>query len=144
HPVDITFLPESGEAILRKLDASGSEVWARRFGTSSPTGAVSVAVDAASVYVAGLAQRALPGQCKAGNGDVFVRKNDLTGAEGWTGQFGTSGFDFAGTLAVDSTGVYVSGGIRGGAATGTLFVSKLSRTQIITNDSRPQIFWECV
>ena len=141
---DITFLPESGEAFLRKLDGSGDEVWARRFGTSSTGGIVNLALDAAGVYVAGWTERALPGQCKAGNNDIFVRKYDAAGGEQWTRQFGTSGFDFAGSVAVDSTGVYVSGGIRGGAAHGSLFVAKLGKDQVAANGQGPQISWECV
>jgi uncharacterized protein (TIGR03437 family) len=57
---------------------------------------------------------------------------------------GTSGFDFTGNVAVDSTGVYISGGIRGGAAHASLFVTKLSKTPAAASGSRPQISWECV
>jgi uncharacterized protein (TIGR03437 family) len=139
----ITYLPESGEAFLRKFE-SGAEGWVRRFGTSSAFGVVSMGLDASGIYVTGWTQRALPGQCWAGNTDVFARKYDLSGVEQWTRQFGTSEFDFSGTLAVDSTGVYLSGGIRGGLARGTLFVSKLPKTQTVANDARPQISYECV
>ena len=139
-----TFLPETQEAFLRKLDASGNEVWARRFSTSSPFGAESLALDASGVYLAGTTRRALPGQCKAGVVDVFVRRYDTAGNEQWTRQFGTSGFDFVGSVAVDSTGVYISGGIRGGAAHGSVFLTKLGKTPTVPSASRPQISWECV
>ena len=92
----------------------------------------------------GQTQRSLPGQCKSGNSDVFVRTYDTSGDGVWTRQFGTSGFDFAGTMAVDSTGVYLSGGIRGGAAQGSLFVAKLGKTGQNTPQPGPQISSECV
>jgi uncharacterized protein (TIGR03437 family) len=143
------FLPASGEAFLRKLDGSGNEVWARRFSTDSFLGMTSLALDSAGIYVTGGTiasgpQVALPGQCKAGAGDVFVRKYDTVGGEQWTRQFGTAGFDFAGTVAVDSSGVYVSGATRGAIAHGSVFVAKLGKTQTVPSDSRPQISWECV
>jgi uncharacterized protein (TIGR03437 family) len=143
-PGDLTFIPASGEAFLRKLDGNGNETWGRRFPTSSYNGVVSLAQDATGVYVAGWTERALPGQCKAGNNDIFVRRYDLAGNEQWTRQFGTAYFDFAGSVALDSTGVYISGGVRGGTAHGTLFVAKLGKTQIAANESRPEISWECV
>ena len=138
-----TFLPETEQAFLRKLDGSGNDVWARRIDTSNANSVVSVAADAAGIYISGVTSAALPGQCKAGDGDVFVRRYDTAGVEQWTRQFGTSGYDFAGSLAVDSTGVYISGGIRGGSAHGSLFVAKLDKTQVIANQPRPQISWEC-
>ncbi|MGH7486579.1 MAG: TolB family protein [bacterium] len=56
--------------------------------------------------MAGTTQDVFPGQCKSGFGDVFVRKYDAAGGELWTRQFGTSGQDLLGGLAVDSTAVY--------------------------------------
>jgi hypothetical protein len=49
------------------------------------------------------------------------------GTEQWTRQFGTSGREFLGGVAVDSSGVYVSGGIRGGRMHGNVFVTKLEK-----------------
>jgi uncharacterized protein (TIGR03437 family) len=139
-----SFLPETEQAFLRKLDGNGNEVWARRISAPNSVSVVSVAADSAAIYVSGATRTSLPGQCKAGDGDVFVRRYDATGVEQWTRQFGTAGYDFAGSLAVDSTGVYLSGGIRGGAQHGSLFVAKLDKTQVIANQPRPQISWECV
>jgi hypothetical protein len=62
------------------------------------------------VYVVGNASGALPGQTYSGGSyDAFIRKYDLGGTELWTRQFGTSGFDNASGVAVDTTGVYVVG-----------------------------------
>jgi uncharacterized protein (TIGR03437 family) len=139
-----TFLPDSAEALLRKLDESGNEIWSRRFGASPFTAVASLALDASGVFAAGNTHRSLPGQCKAGNGDVFVRKYDIAGNEVWTRQFGTSGYDFAGRLAIDPTGMYISGGTRGGTAHGSVFLSKLPLTQTVSSGLRPRIWWECV
>jgi uncharacterized protein (TIGR03437 family) len=142
-PGDITFVPSTGEAFLRKLDGNGAELWARRFATSNADAIVSLAVDQGAVYAAGSTGRALPGQCKAGGTDVFVRKYDSGGVELWTRQFGTSGYDSAGNLAVDSTGVYLSGGVRGQSQAGA-FIVRLGKTQSLPADTRPAISWECV
>jgi uncharacterized protein (TIGR03437 family) len=138
-------------AVVSKLDRSGNTVWKRPFPVISDRvgvaalGARAVALDATGLYVAGATERALPGQCKAGNGDVYVRKYDLVdGTERWTRQFGTSGREFLGGVAVDSSGVYVSGGIRGGPMRGTVFLTKLEKTQEVTATARPQIWQGCV
>lgn len=149
--VDATGVYIAG-AVVSKLDLSGNTVWKRplssisnHFGVAALE-AKAVALDATSLYVAGATERALPGQCKAGKGDVYVRKYDLVdGTERWTRQFGTSGWEFLGGVAVDSTGVYVSGGIRGGHMHGNIFVTKLGKTPAdVDYHTRPQIWQECV
>jgi hypothetical protein len=101
------------DAFIRKYDSSGNELWTRQFGTIGTDSANSVAVDTGgSVYVVGYVYGAspLPGQTSAGGQtDAFVRKYDSLGNEIWTRQFGTTGTDEALGVAVDSTGVYVSG-----------------------------------
>ena len=144
RPDDITFIPATGQSFLRKLDPSGTEAWTRRFGAPDSVGIVSVALDQAGIYVAGATTHALPAQCKAGSADVFIRKFDSAGAEQWTRQFGTSGYDFPGNLALDGSGLYLSGGIRGGAAHGSAFVAKLGKTQAVPAGTQPEVWWECV
>jgi len=51
---------------------------------------------------------------------------------------------FRGDIAVDASGVYVSGANRGGIAHGSVFVAKLGKTQTMPLDLRPRIAWECV
>jgi uncharacterized protein (TIGR03437 family) len=104
-----------------------------------------VALDSTGVYVSGGTERALPGQCKAGYGDVYVRKYDAAnGAEQWTRQFGTWGREFPGGVTLDATGVYVSGAIRGGPAHGNAFLVKLAKNPPASVSGRPQISYECV
>jgi hypothetical protein len=98
------------DAFIRKYDADGNEVWTRQFGTSvADVLAMGVVVDGSGIYVVGRADYALAGQPNGGNGDAFVRKYDHNGNETWTRQFGTSQFDEANGVGVDSSGVYVAG-----------------------------------
>jgi uncharacterized protein (TIGR03437 family) len=135
--------------VITKLDPSGNTLWKHPFAAEASKYAFqpveAVALDATSLYVGGETERALPGQCKAGNGDVFVRKYDTAdGTELWTRQFGTSGREFLGGVAVDSTSVYVSGGIGGGPAHGNVFLAKLEKAPTVAATGRPQIWQECV
>ena len=99
----------SGDAFLRKYDPEGTVVWTRQFGTPSWDAALSVVVDATSVYVAGQTDLTLPGETSAGGGDAFLRKYDPDGTVVWTRQFGTSGQDVAVSVAVHASAVYVAG-----------------------------------
>ena len=70
---------------------------------------------------------ALPGQTSAGDGDAYVRKYAADGTELWARQFGSSDYEWADGVAVDSTGVYLVGGTSPIATgSGDSFVVKLS------------------
>jgi len=102
------------DAFVRKYDNDGNVLWTRQFGTGGHDQAFSVAADGSDVYVAGLTTGTLPGQAAGGCdnclvADAFVRKYDSSGTELWTRQFGTSLNDSAGGVAVDATGLYVTG-----------------------------------
>jgi|GEM_PF-784617 len=105
--------PFDGEAFVRKYDVAGNELWTRQFGTAGFDQALFVAVDLSGIYVTGYTTGALPGQSSAGGHDAFVRKYDDAGNELWTRQFGTSGTDSAFSIAVDETGVFVTGSTTG-------------------------------
>jgi len=94
------------------LTACSESGWTRQFGTSesdSATLALGSSVGPSAVYIAGTTQGVLPGQTGTGGQDAFVRKYDTDGNEVWTRQFGSSKFDIARGISVDSTGVYVAG-----------------------------------
>lgn len=75
---------------------------------------MAIASDGTSIYVVGYVKlAALPGQTALGGADAFVRKYDSNGNEQWTRQFGTVDAEQAYGVAVDASGVYVTG--RGGA-----------------------------
>ena len=102
------------DAFVQKYDANGNVVWTRQFGTGVLDFGQGIAVDTSgNVYVAGTTFGTLPGQTSAGGQDAFVRKYDASGNVVWTRQFGTSGADGVRTVAVDSSGVYATGGTDG-------------------------------
>jgi cysteine-rich repeat protein len=101
----------SMDAFVRKYDSTGTVVWTNQFGTSSEDYVQGVSVDSSgNVYAVGFAGFNLSGQTYLGSGDAFVRKYDSSGNILWTRQFGTSGYDVANDVSVDSSGnVYVAG-----------------------------------
>ncbi len=108
--------------------------WERQFGTTADDQARAVAMDATGVYIAGDTTGALVGN-NAGGDDGFVRKYDFAGKVLWTSQIGTAGDDCAYAIAVDGSGVYVSGwtyGVLDGShavnANGDAFVRKYDTT----------------
>jgi len=97
------------DVFVRKYDAAGSVLWTRQFGTASSDQAGGIAAGASGVYVTGAVLGNLPGQTGAGWQDAFVRGYDASGTELWTRQFGSPSVDLGRAVALDSTGVYVSG-----------------------------------
>ena len=98
---------------LRKYDLDGNEQWTRQFGTTSEDRGLGPVVDTSGVYLTGYTYGALPGYANAGPRDAFVRKYDLDGNELWTRQFGTTGEDMGIEVAVDTGGLYLTGGTMG-------------------------------
>lgn len=105
------------DAFVRSYDANGDLRWTRQFGTGFYDSANAIATDAdGNVYVAGGTEGAIDG-ANAGSLDAFLRSYDADGVERWTQQFGTTSFDVAESVAVDSDGsVYVAGNTRGNLA----------------------------
>lgn len=97
------------DALVRKYDFSGNEVWTRQFGTDRSDGSQAVAATDAGVYVGGATSGQFPGQSSAGGRDAFVRKYDTDGNEVWTCQFGTASGDTVVAVAGHATGVYALG-----------------------------------
>ncbi len=109
----LTNQPSAGanDAFVRKLDATGSEVWTHQFGTTQNDHGLDMGLDlSGNVYLAGVTLGGLPGYTNAGGRDVFVRKLDATGDAVWTHQVGSSLADFAYAVNTDGAGnVYVAG-----------------------------------
>jgi len=97
------------DASVRKYDPDGNELWIRQFGTNSFDTAIGIAVDSSGIYVGGETGGTFTGQISAGGIDAFVRKYDIGGNEIWTRQFGTTGRDQVSGVAVNASGVYVTG-----------------------------------
>jgi hypothetical protein len=101
----------SYDAFLAKYDSStGDRVWTKQLGTSSLDVAYSVAIDSNNnVYITGATGGGLDG-LNAGSADAFLAKYDSTGDRVWTKQLGTSSYDEAFGVAIDSNNnVYITG-----------------------------------
>ncbi|MDP9242175.1 MAG: hypothetical protein M3O84_03265 [Actinomycetota bacterium] len=99
-----------GDGFVAKFALNGTQRWARQFGSPALDVAEGVAVNDTGVYVSGHTDGAIDAQTSQGNTDAFVRKYDSEGLKRWTRQFGTSGLDFAESVAVQgTTGVFVTG-----------------------------------
>jgi hypothetical protein len=100
------------DAFVQKYDSAGTLMWTRQFGASLGTSIRDIAVDVnGNVVVAGLTEGTLPGQPNAGSLDALVRKYDSSGIVVWTRQFGSLGSDYANSVAVDSLGTVLVGGV---------------------------------
>jgi hypothetical protein len=101
------------DAFVSKFDFDGQVLWTRQFGSSSDDYAYAVAADTLGVYIAGAAEGSIYWQMGLGESDAFVRKYDIDGNEQWTRQFGSSALDYATSIAVDTTGIYIAGNTEG-------------------------------
>lgn len=122
----------TADVFIAKYSAAGALLWTRQIGTSSSDYGEAIAVDGAgNALIAGQADGSLGGP-NAGGSDAFIAKYSAAGALLWTRQIGTSSFDIATSVAVDSAGnAYISGptgGSIGGpnAGSGDAFIAKYS------------------
>ena len=108
------------DAFVRKYDAEGNHLWTEQFGSPGSEAAQGIALDdSGNLYLAGYTSDVL-GAADLGDYDAYVRKLDPSGGHLWTRQFGTSGEDWAESIAVDGDGnAYVVGYVEGllGAST---------------------------
>ena len=101
----------SCDAFLAKLNASGTLVWVRQFGTAASDIAYAVAIDSnGNPSVTGATQGAFPTFTNAGANDVFVRKYDGNGNVIFTDQVGSTGSDEGRTITVNTADEILVGG----------------------------------
>lgn len=108
--------PQPG--FVAKYDPQGTLLWARQLNTTSSAGAISVAVSAGAVFVAGsfggsLDVSGLPSLTTANataDTDAYLVKLDTQGVPQWSRQAGGGGFDNGAAVAVDASGSPVLGG----------------------------------
>ena len=104
----------SADAFVRAYTLDGERRWTSQFGTRHDDAAFGIAVDpSGDVYIAGWTSGRLGDERYRGQGDAFVRRYDPGGSLVWSRVFGTPRLDYAFSLSVDDTGVYVAGATEG-------------------------------
>jgi hypothetical protein len=105
---------DRGDAFIAKLTHSGGHAWSTYLGGSLGEEGNGIAVYASGVYVTGYTDS--PGWTSAGfdttyNGsrDAFAARLTLSGGHAWSTYLGGSAFDPGYSIAVDESGVYVTG-----------------------------------
>lgn len=106
------------DAVLAKLDADGSQLWFRQFGTAATESArdVAVALDG-TVWVVGQTAGALGGASLGGT-DAYLARFSADGELEWVRQFGSDADDFAYKVDVDAAGRVVVAGTTSGDMAG--------------------------
>jgi hypothetical protein len=107
----------STNSFVTDYNAEGDEQWTNTQASNAGDVATGVAFGAdGSVYVTGNTQSALPaGGGSSGGQDIYVRGYSPTGQISFTQQYGTSGNDSAGGIAVSGSSIYVAGAEGGDA-----------------------------
>ncbi len=113
------------DIFVAKYNASGVLQWLRRAGGSGSDEGYGIAVDASGVYVTGYfsltanfntpSNPATNTLTSAGDIDIFVAKFDPSGVVQWQKRAGGGGGDIGLDIAVDASGVYVTGEFAGTA-----------------------------
>lgn len=111
------------DVFIAKYNRGGAKLWNRQFGTSAEDVALGVATDGAgNIFVSGSTNSTLPGSpvANAGSYDAFLAKFDSAGNQLWLRQLGSTGYDAAFAIALDSSGSAYIAGPAGGALSGSL------------------------
>ncbi len=109
------------DLFVASFDAGGQRQWLRQFGGRGADRATGVAVDAqGNAYVSGFTSNRLPTADSVGAGDAFLAKLGPDGTLLWLRQFGTTGADYARSVAVDATGNVFVGGDTNGTLAGNV------------------------
>lgn len=97
------------DVFVGRFDANGTQEWVRQFGTRADDIGYAAATGGGDVYLNGFTASHFRGQRSRGQFDAFVARYDAAGHRAWLRQFGTRENELAYGIAVDTTGVYVSG-----------------------------------
>ena len=123
---------------VRKFGIDGTELWTRHLVRDldpAITTDISIGGDSEAIYVAGGSHRAVDGNCSQGARDAVLLKLDTEGKNIWIRQFGTSDIDYAWTIALDRSGVYVAG---------DRALVRVDKAAQLSDGSKPRITPGCV
>jgi len=99
------------DMFITKYSSSGTNQWTKKIGTASVDDGKSISVDSNdNIYVAGYTGAAFDGNNHFGGEDGFLVKYDSNGNKQFSVQIGSSNFDQACCVTVDSNNyIYISG-----------------------------------
>jgi hypothetical protein len=111
------------DAVIYKLDPSGSLIWGRQFGSATDDQLAALVLSDGNLYSAGWTAGSLPGTTAVGQLDGIVASYDLNGGQRWLRQIGTVADDAftALTSVADGSGVIVGGRVSRGLGGGSWF-----------------------
>jgi len=112
------------QAFVTRIGTDGQEDWTVEFGNTGTDAAAAIALDSSGLYVAGYSWLEAEGHT-----DAFVRKFDRSGGAHWTVLLGGAGLDVANDLAIDGSGVYVTGRTQSNGWVSGGFDTELSGTE---------------
>ena len=102
------------DIFLAKFNSSGANQFLHQLGTTGRDVGNSVAVDSVGyVYVVGSTEGGLLGNSAFGLSDIFLVKFNSPGVTQFARQLGTPGKDIAYGLAIQGTGIYITGSTEG-------------------------------
>ncbi len=93
---------------LIKYDMYGGKTWVRMGGSAGTDYGTAVCTDSTGVYLLGQTDSTVFAG-GGSRGDFFIVKYDFTGSIVWSKQYGTSDYEYPGEMAIDSSGLYVTG-----------------------------------
>ncbi len=97
------------DAFVARYASNGTLLWVRHFGSKAGDVFRDVAVYQSEVYAAGETNGVVPGAFNTSGWDILIARITASGVAVWTAQLGSTGNNQGRGLAVDSSGVYVTG-----------------------------------
>ena len=131
------------DVFVAAYGADGTRLWLRQFGSKGFDRATGVAVDAeGDAYVSGYTSNRMPMGDSVGSGDAFLAKLTPDGTLAWLRQFGTTGSDFARSVAVDPTGNVFVAGDTNGILAGQRYAGGDSDAFLAKYDASGDLVWQ--
>ena len=101
------------DIFLTKYNLEGYSEWTIQWGTEGRDCGNGIGADSTGLYITGYVNGSLDNNFYNGGDDLFLTKYDFTGEKLWTVQIGTPEDDYGNGLAVNPSGIYVTGFTKG-------------------------------
>jgi beta-propeller repeat-containing protein len=97
------------DIFLTKYDFKGNNEWISQWGTEGRDSGNGIGADSTGIYITGRVSESLDNNIYYGKSDLFLTKFNFTGTKLWSIQIGSPEDDYGNGLAVDPSGIYVTG-----------------------------------